>query len=116
MVRPRANWSPPEVAKRRYDTGFFVAVLPEGQRADGATSEAAEVQWRTPAEALDRWRAGSDILLPPTWAQLDALAGDASTAEILPAERDLDPTHPAFSTAEGRRPLSCTACASHFHD
>ncbi|TLG08801.1 NUDIX hydrolase [Nocardia cyriacigeorgica] len=116
LLRPWANWITPEVEQRRYDTRFFVAVLPDGQRADGATSEAAEVQWRTPAEALGRWRAGADILLPPTWAQLDALAGYASTAEILAADRDIDPIEPVFSAAQGKKALSFPDCDRYFDD
>ncbi|MFI9407597.1 NUDIX hydrolase [Nocardia sp. NPDC052316] len=106
LLRPWANWITPVVESRRYDTRFFVAVLPEGQLADGATSEAAEVHWRTPAEALDRWRAGTDILLPPTWAQLFALAEFGSTAEILAAEVVIEPIMPVLREGEGRRGLT----------
>ncbi|WP_156371180.1 NUDIX hydrolase [Nocardia arizonensis] len=94
LLRPWANWITPVIEPRRYDTRFFVAILPSGQRADGATSEAAHVQWRTPAAALDRWRAGEDVLLPPTWSQLDALARFGSAAEIFAAEPVIDPIMP----------------------
>ncbi|QBS40586.1 NUDIX hydrolase [Nocardia sp. CS682] len=106
LLRPWANWITPVVEPRRYDTRFFVAVLPEGQLADGATSEAAEVHWRTPAEALDRWRAGTDILLPPTWSQLFALAEFGSTAEILAADVVIEPIMPVLREGEGRRGLA----------
>ncbi|MFI6999787.1 NUDIX hydrolase [Nocardia sp. NPDC050175] len=106
LLRPWANWITPVVEPRRYDTRFFVAVLPAGQLADGATSEAAEVQWRTPAEALDRWRAGTDILLPPTWSQLDALGEFGSTAEIFAAEPTIEPIMPILSEAAGGRVLT----------
>ncbi|MFQ6327934.1 NUDIX hydrolase [Nocardia sp. CWNU-33] len=106
LLRPWANWITPVIEPRRYDTRFFVAVLPEGQLADGATSEAEEVQWRTPAEALDRWRSGTDILLPPTWAQLVALSEFASTADILAAEVVIDPIMPVLSAVEGHQVLS----------
>ncbi len=106
LLRPWANWITPVIEPRRYDTHFFVAVLPQGQLADGATTEAADVQWRTPAEALDRWRAGTDILLPPTWSQLDALGRFASTAEIFAAEPVIDPIMPEFTEADGVQMLS----------
>ncbi|MEU7138111.1 NUDIX hydrolase [Nocardia sp. NPDC046473] len=106
LLRPWANWITPVVEPRRYDTRFFVAVLPAGQLADGATSEAAEVQWRTPAEALDRWRAGTDILLPPTWSQLDALGEFGSTAEIFAAEPTIEPIMPILDAATGQRVLT----------
>jgi 8-oxo-dGTP pyrophosphatase MutT (NUDIX family) len=106
LLRPWANWITPVIEPRRYDTRFFVAVLPEGQLADGATSEADEVQWRTPAEALDRWRAGAEVLLPPTWAQLVALSEFASTADILAAEMVIDPIMPVLTAVDGRRVLN----------
>jgi 8-oxo-dGTP pyrophosphatase MutT (NUDIX family) len=106
LLRPWANWITPVIEARRYDTRFFVAMLPEGQLADGATSEADEVQWRTPAEALDRWRAGADVLLPPTWAQLVALSEFASTTDILAAEVVIDPIMPVLTAVDGRQVLN----------
>ncbi|MCM6776489.1 NUDIX domain-containing protein [Nocardia sp. CDC159] len=98
LLRPWANWITPVVESRRYDTRFFVAVLPRGQRADGATSEAHEVRWCTPAQALDRWRAGLDVLLPPTWSELVALAQYPSTAAILAAEPTIEPIMPVLES------------------
>ncbi len=106
LLRPWANWITPVIEPRRYDTRFFVAVLPSGQRADGATSEAHEVRWCTPAEALERWRAGTDVLLPPTWSQLVTLGEFASTAEILAAAPTLEPIQPIFSTQNGQQRLN----------
>ncbi|MBO0852228.1 MAG: NUDIX domain-containing protein [Nocardia sp.] len=102
LLRPWDNWVTPTVERRRYDTYFFLAVLPDGQRADGASSETHEVAWRTPAQALDRWRAGQDVLLPPTWTQLSTIAEFTSTAEILAAERTIAPIQPVFETIEGK--------------
>ncbi|WP_238845288.1 NUDIX hydrolase [Nocardia terpenica] len=105
LLRPWANWITPLVEPRRYDTRFFVAVLPDGQHADGATSEAHEVAWRTPAQALDRWRAGIDVLLPPTWSQLTALGEFASTAAVLAAAPPLDPIQPDLIVVDGTKRL-----------
>lgn len=105
LLRPWANWITPVIEPRRYDTRFFVAVLPQGQLADGATTEAAEVQWRTAADELDRWRAGTDVLLPPTWSQLDAIAEFASTAEILAIDRVIEPIMPVLTADNGRQVL-----------
>ncbi|WP_433665450.1 NUDIX hydrolase [Nocardia sp. CA-128927] len=116
LLRPWANWITPVIEPRRYDTRFFVAVLPDGQLADGATSEAAEVQWRTPADALDRWRAGTDILLPPTWSQLDALREFGSTAEILAAEPLIEPIMPVLDRTGGQRVLTFADSQRYFAD
>ncbi|WP_051406843.1 NUDIX hydrolase [Nocardia sp. CNY236] len=116
LLRPWANWITPVIESRRYDTRFFVAVVPEGQRADGATSEAVEVRWRTPAEALARWRSGTDVLLPPTWAQLVALGEFGSTADILAAQRVIDPILPVLAEADGKQLLSFPDNERYFAD
>ncbi|MGW6421197.1 NUDIX hydrolase [Nocardia sp. NPDC055053] len=106
LLRPWSNWITPEAEPRRYDTRFFVAVLPQGQIADGATSEAAHVSWQTPQGALASWRAGEHVLMPPTWSQLDALCGFADTAAVLAADRDIAPIMPVYSPGAEGRPLS----------
>ncbi|HEY0639171.1 MAG TPA: NUDIX hydrolase, partial [Pseudonocardiaceae bacterium] len=85
LLRPWANWLTPEGEPRRYDTRFLVAALPEGQQADGVTSEADETGWQTPAAALDDWRAGRRWLLPPTWVTLTELAEHDSVPAVLAA-------------------------------
>ncbi|MBC7300926.1 MAG: NUDIX domain-containing protein [Nocardia sp.] len=106
LLRPWSNWITPAAESRRYDTRFFVAVLPQGQIADGATSEADHVAWRTPQDALASWRAGEHVLMPPTWSQLDALCGFADTAAVLAADRVIEPIMPKYSPGPGGRPLS----------
>lgn len=97
LLRPRANWITPLGERRRYDTNFFVAALPEGQRADGDTTEAEHVQWRTAVDALEDWKSGASILLPPTWAQLTSLAGYRTVAEALADEIVIEPILPIMS-------------------
>ncbi len=116
LLRPWANWITPVIEPRRYDTRFFVAVLPEGQLADGATTEAAEVLWSTPAEALARWRSGTDVLLPPTWSQLVALGEFGSTADILAARRAIDPIMPVLADVDGKQVLSFPDNQRYFAD
>jgi 8-oxo-dGTP pyrophosphatase MutT (NUDIX family) len=91
LLRPWANWVTPATGHtRRYDTYFFVAALPEGQHADGETSEAAGAAWSTPAAGIEDFAAGRTFLLPPTWTQLDTLARLAGTVDdILAVERDI---------------------------
>ena len=48
LLRPWANWLTPEEEPRRYDTRFFLAELPAGQRADGVTTEADHAGWQRP--------------------------------------------------------------------
>ncbi|MFB9906261.1 NUDIX hydrolase [Allokutzneria oryzae] len=89
LLRPWANWVTPVDEPRRHDTRFFVAALPEGQRADGVTTEAEDVEWNTPADALTAWREGRRGLLPPTWMTLAELAEHASVASALTADRQI---------------------------
>ena len=88
LVSPWANWVTPESNPIRYDTYFFLAALPDGQRADGDTSEASSSGWFRPTTILDGWRRGLLGLMPPTWAQLTRLDGVSTVAEALEAARN----------------------------
>ncbi|MFH5231985.1 NUDIX hydrolase [Antrihabitans spumae] len=101
LLRPWANWITPIGEKRRYDTRFFVAVVPAGQQADGETSEAAAVSWHTPEAAIAQWRRGESILLPPTWTQLETLSRFTDTASVLAAEPEIEPILPLLHTVDG---------------
>lgn len=78
-----SHWITPDLAPRRYDTRFFVAVAPEGQTARHDDSETIATIWVRPADALDREAAGEIQLLPPTIANLRSIIGFTSTAEIM---------------------------------
>lgn len=94
LLRPWANWVTPEAERtRRYDTYFFVGALPEGQLADGENTESDSAGWTTPEAAIDDFSAGRSFLLPPTWTQLDSLAG-RTVAEVLAVERQIVPVQP----------------------
>lgn len=89
LLRPWANWVTPEAERtRRYDTYFFLGALPVGQRADGENTESDRAGWLTPEAAVDDFAAGHSFLLPPTWTQLDSLAG-RSVEEVLAVERQI---------------------------
>lgn len=89
LLRPWANWVTPIEEPRRYDTRFFVAALPDGQRADAVTSEAVEAYWSTPRAALHEWEQGRCGLMPPTWVTLTELSRCSTVAEILTTERTM---------------------------
>ncbi len=94
LLRPWANWVTPEAERtRRYDTYFFVAALPEGQRADGENTESDHAGWTTPQAAIDDFAAGRSFLLPPTWTQLDSLVG-RTVADVLAVDRQIVTVQP----------------------
>ena len=90
LLRPWAHWITPVQEKRRYDTRFFAAKLPQGQDADGKTTEAESSGWFRPGDALADAAAGRSTLMPPTWHTLTELAEFGSADEALAAERVIE--------------------------
>jgi 8-oxo-dGTP pyrophosphatase MutT (NUDIX family) len=64
----------PEHYKVRFDTRFYVAVLPEHQSALTTSEEVAESIWLTPDAALAESTSGRFTLMPPTIMVLRTLA------------------------------------------
>ncbi|TDC69954.1 NUDIX domain-containing protein, partial [Micromonospora sp. KC606] len=78
LLLPWSRWITPEFEPRRFDTYFFLALLPEGQRTRDVSGEADHTMWIRPADALARAEAGELAMLPPTLVTLAqvAAAGD----------------------------------------
>lgn len=87
LLRPWANWVTPAEERRRFNTRFFLAAVPVGQIADGATSEAEDAGWQRPTDALEEWKLGTRGLLPPTWTSLAELEECTSVADAMARER-----------------------------
>lgn len=97
LLRPWSNWvTPKEERTRRYDTYFFVGALPEGQRADGENTESDQADWSRPEAAIADFAEGRALLLPPTWSQLDSLAG-RTVADVLALERQITKVQPTMT-------------------
>ncbi|MDF2968221.1 MAG: hydrolase [Nocardioidaceae bacterium] len=80
-----AHWITPGFEPRRYDTRFFVAVLPAGQRTRDVSSESDAVAWMRPLDALDAVRDGRLAMMPPTEQTCVEIAELGCAADALPA-------------------------------
>ncbi|MCX4907659.1 NUDIX hydrolase [Streptomyces sp. NBC_00878] len=102
------RWITPEFEPRRYDTWFFVAALPEGQRTRNASTEADRTVWIRPADARDGYDKGDLLMMPPTIATLRQLGAYATAAEALAAApgRDMTPVLAQARLEDGELVLS----------
>lgn len=87
LVGPWAHWITPEFERRRFDTRFLVAALPEGQVVGSLPGEADRAAWVPVSRALEAVRAGEAAMLPPTAVALAEVAA-LSAAELVPASRE----------------------------
>ena len=73
LLRAWAHWITPEFEPRRYDTRFFLAVMPAGQLTRDVVGEADKVAWMRPHEACAGVDDGSMAMLPPTYVTVQEL-------------------------------------------
>ncbi len=85
LLAPWAHWITPRFEERRYDTWFFTAALPDGQRARDVSGEADYATWIRPSEAIAAADRDQVAMLPPTRAVLDQLASYKDVAAVLKA-------------------------------
>jgi 8-oxo-dGTP pyrophosphatase MutT (NUDIX family) len=103
LLRPWARWITPESQPRRYDTAFFVAVVPAGQQADAHTTEAVEAAWWHPDDALAERDRGLIELMAPTRHTLQEIAEHPDSAAVLAAaeHRELRTITPRLVRRDG---------------
>ncbi len=94
LLRPWAHWITPELEERRYDTRFFVAALPAGQRTRDVSTESDRVAWVRPCDAAEAALRGEMPMLPPTQVTLTELAAHDDVAGVLAAQRRIRPLLP----------------------
>ncbi|MFF7894383.1 NUDIX hydrolase [Streptomyces sp. NPDC007907] len=102
------RWITPEFEARRYDTWFFVAALPQGQRTRNASTEADRTVWIAPREAAAGYDRGELLMMPPTIATLRQLTAYETAAGALDAApaRDLTPVLATALLVDGEIVLS----------
>jgi 8-oxo-dGTP pyrophosphatase MutT (NUDIX family) len=94
LLRPWAHWITPEFEPRRFDTRFFVAAVPEGQRARDVSGEADRAVWVPVVTAVADFDSEEMPMLPPTIIALRELAAYDTVAEVLEAQMTITPLLP----------------------
>jgi 8-oxo-dGTP pyrophosphatase MutT (NUDIX family) len=96
LLAPWARWITPDFEPRRYDTYFFLALLPGGQRTRDVGGEAAHTRWAPPAVL-----AGDGTpMLPPTQVTLHQIARHPTIEAVLAAAAAREPGRPVQPQAE----------------
>jgi 8-oxo-dGTP pyrophosphatase MutT (NUDIX family) len=101
LLRPWSRWITPVIEPRRYDTRFFAAQLPAGQRTRDVGGEAAATAWIEPSAALEAARRGAIRMLPPTAVTLAELAACGDLESVLSAPRKALARIPEVLVREG---------------
>lgn len=90
LLLPWSRWITPEFEPKRFDTWFFVALLPGAQVARDVSGEAEGTSWVRPGAV------GGLTMLPPTRVTLAQLAAYGSVADLVAASATRDATVPVL--------------------
>lgn len=96
LVEAVDRWITPEFERRRFDTWFLTALLPDGAEADAVSRESQRGRWVRPDAMLAEAEADHVRLLPPTRTALMRLSRAASACDALTQAREasFEPTRP----------------------
>ncbi|MFC7547263.1 NUDIX hydrolase [Plantactinospora sp. GCM10030261] len=100
LLLPWSRWITPEFEPRRFDTYFFLALLPAGQRTRDVSGEADHTMWIRPADAVARVEAGELAMLPPTLVTLTQIAQSTDIDSLAAAAEQRDPAVPVTPRLE----------------
>ena len=94
LLFPWSRWITPEFEPKRFDTWFFVALLPEAQAARNVSGEADRAAWIGPQAA------NGLAMLPPTRSTLDDLRAYDSVLAVVAASAHRDAAAPVLPRVE----------------
>lgn len=97
-----AHWITPAFEPRRYDTRFFVAALPTGQRVGTMSREADRADWAPLSRVLAAVDAGEATMMPPTIATCrEVSAHTAATLVAASVDRSFPTIEPKLVLVDG---------------
>ncbi len=80
---PFSRWITPAQVKIRFDTWFFLARLPPGERPNVDGAEIVDQRWYEPESALEARSRGELLLVFPTIRHLEQLSRFGSVDELI---------------------------------
>lgn len=89
LLRAWSRWCTPVFEPRRYDTWFFVAVLPALQQARHVGGEADSADWVPAGQAAVGGADGRLAMMPPTLVALEEVAAAPDVTALLATPRSL---------------------------
>ena len=111
LLLPWSRWITPEFEPRRFDTYFFAALLPAGQRTRDVSGEADQTEWVRPDGGGRPAHAAEITMLPPTLITLQQVAAAGDLAGVArAAARPAGGRRrcgPGWSSPPTARPASC---------
>lgn len=81
LLGAAGRWVTPPFSPRRFDTFFFTAWLPDGQRVEQLNAELDLGEWLRPSEAVARWQESRVLVSPPILHALRTLSGGLENLE-----------------------------------
>ena len=89
LLVPYSHWITPEAegAAKRFDTRFFIAMAPMGQVPVHDNMEMIESLWIAPHRALEEYKSGKILLMPPTLKTIEELNEFKTVDELFKASR-----------------------------
>jgi 8-oxo-dGTP pyrophosphatase MutT (NUDIX family) len=94
LLLPWARWITPEFEPKRFDTWFFVALLPEGQTARDVSGESEVAAWVSPKAAEEL------AMLPPTRSTVNSLYPYRKIADVIAASSRRNAASPVTPRVE----------------
>jgi 8-oxo-dGTP pyrophosphatase MutT (NUDIX family) len=102
-LTPYARWITPLARPQRFDTQFYLALMPAGQEADSDQMETSEGLWRGPGQALRENQEGRVELAPPQVRILGELASYPSLEALLARQPEAEAVLPVLWAKDGQR-------------